>query len=198
MIKLSLFNFRDLSTFCLTLCLALLVVSCSVKPKAQSRYQANFDFKTAKSYSLYYRNSVFSDYQNLSDTDRNSVELAIEQAFDARGFAYKEPEQADFIITYFVSQNSRRDLARYNQGVRYCRYCLQEYDDDSKELSVKPFGTFIVDLVDTKTKRSVWRAVSDIRLSDKDNSQELQVKFEQALVAMLSQYPGQQLLQRAR
>ena len=173
-----------------------LVVGCSTSYQANSRYQANFDFLTAKNYSLYYRNSRFSDYQNLSDTDRNSVELAIEQAFDAKGFVYQPPEQADFIVTYFVSQNSRRDLARYNQGVRYCRYCLQGFDPDDKTLKVQPIGTLIIDLVDVSTKRSVWRAVSDIKFKEKDNSQELQSKFQQALTAMLAQYPDSSLLSR--
>jgi len=59
------------------------LLSCSSSRPAFSKYQTSFNFSKVTSYALYNRNSDFTDFQNLSDATRNSIELAIEQGIDA-------------------------------------------------------------------------------------------------------------------
>ena len=76
----------------------------------------------------------------------------------------KTVENADVIVTYHVVNGNRNDYAKYNKVVRFCTFCLQsttwkteqQYSDISR-------GSLVVDLVDPKKSRSVWRSVYRFR-----------------------------------
>ena len=77
----------------------------------ETKYQVKFNFSAVESYSVFGRNSAFTEYQNLSDVDRNSIELVIENIFDKKGLSYQAVEQAepDIKVTYPLSgSNSLR------------------------------------------------------------------------------------------
>ena len=99
---------------------------------------------------------------------------------------YVEPEQADFIVTYYFMKESGAELAKYNNGVKYCSYCLvsPETGQSSDKDRVK-MGSLIIDLIDMKTKQTVWRSAYQVDVSDKDNSREVQQKFQHAIDMIL-------------
>ena len=173
-------------------CLALIVTltSCSLSKVATTSFRGGFDFSTVESYSTYGRNSAFGDLQNLSDSTRNTIELAIEQGFDENGFSYKTVKKADIVIAYHVINHNFGELKRYNQQVKYCSYCLKAGQATRKELQAKlrP-GSLILDIIDPKNQRSVWRSVYPLGFKEKDNSQEMQEKISDAVDRMLEDYP---------
>ena len=164
--------------------------SCSSSRPAFSKYQTSFNFSKVPSYALYNRNSDFTDFQNLSDATRNSIELAIEQVLDKNDFVYLIENEADIIVTYhLVSQNSK-ELERYNKGVAYCSFCLRGGAEKNKKQWVIRPGSLIVDVIDPTKKRSVWRSVYALNIdAEKDNSKEMQLKIYQAIDAMIEKYP---------
>ena len=85
-------------------CLAFIIslAACSSFLEATTSFRDDFDFSSVESYSTYGRNSSFGDSQNLSDTTRNTIELAIEQGFESNGFNYKTSQKADIIIAYHL------------------------------------------------------------------------------------------------
>jgi hypothetical protein len=165
---------------------------CSSSKIAIAKYQTSFSFSEVKSYSFYDRNSDFSDFQNISDSTRNSIELAIEQVLDNNGFTYELEDKADIILTYHVVSDNTKELVRYNAGVAYCSSCLRggEAKKDKNLWKIIP-GSLIIDVINPDRKRSVWRSVYYLKLdAEKDNSKEAQLKIYQAIDAMMDKYPN--------
>lgn len=153
-------------------------------------YQSTFSFNKVKTYSIYQRNSSFTTTQNLTDSQRNSIEIAIEKAIEQHGFKYTTVEQADIVITYHLL-NGKIDAYRdYNKEVLFCQHCLKanNWYNEGSALKVKR-GSLIIDLIDPQRKRSVWRNIAPLRLKDKDNSRVVNDKIQQAVTMMLQQYP---------
>jgi hypothetical protein len=177
----------------------VLLSGCSSSKVAIAKYQTNFSFSEVNYYALYGRNSDFSDFQNISDATRNSIELAIEQVLDKNGFNYIIENKADIIVTYHIVSDNTKELARYNQGVAYCSRCLRggEAYKDKKPWKIIP-GSLILDVIDPDSDRSVWRSVYYLQLNaEKDNSKETQLKIYQAIEAMMNQYPHSRGTSRA-
>lgn len=166
------------------------LVSCSAINVATTSFRDGFDFSTVESYSTYGRNSAFGDLQNLNDATRNTIELAIEQGFDESGFRYKIFNNADIVIAYHVLNHNFAELNKYNQQVKYCGYCLNAGKTTRTELESKlrP-GSLILDIIDPKSQRSVWRSVYPLGFKNTDNSREMQEKISQAVDSMLRDYP---------
>jgi len=169
--------------------LSLFFSACS-NTVATAKYRSSFNFSSLKSYSTYDRNSPFSDFQNISDTKRNSIEIAIEQVLDNKGYHYKRVDNADIVITYHLVNRNRKELKKYNRGIRYCHWCLNVGVENinDRHWQMKP-GSLIIDLVDIQDNRSVWRSVYPLSLDEKDSSFEIQEKIVLAISAMMLQLP---------
>ena len=152
-------------------------------------YHNKFNFDAVESYSIYHRNSHFTDTQSLSDTRRNSIEITIEKHMEQAGFIYLPPKSSDIIITYHLV-NKDSDFKRYNKAVLFCQQCIQASNwlKGSDKLTIFK-SSLVIDLVDPKRKRSVWRSIQPLKIDDKDNSQEVNEKIYQAVHNMLVQYP---------
>jgi len=171
---------------------SFLLSSCS-SYKAKTKYRAQYDFTTIKSYSFFERNSAFTDMQNLSFSMRNRIELAIERGLDKKGYVYKTIAETDVIIGYYLISRSRKEFEAYNKGVKYCAYCLVSLDSGKTSgrrdtPSLEP-GNLIVDVISAETKRSIWRSYYPLKIKDDDNSTEVQEKLHEAVNAMLANVP---------
>jgi hypothetical protein len=189
-----------MSLFISFFCFAGLMLSgCIGSPVAISKYQTGYNFSEVSSYTFYDRNSDFSDFQSISDATRNSIEIAIEQVLDKNGFKYRVENEADIVITYHLVSENNKELLGYNKGIAYCSGCLRggEAAREREPWKIIP-GSLIVDVIDPKRKRSVWRSVYFLNLNtEKDNSKEAQVKIYQAIDAMMAKYPYSRNISRA-
>lgn len=170
--------------------LLTLINACSSRQNTGVVYHDSFDFSQVKSYSLYNRNSPFTDSQSLLDSRRNAIEIAIERTMSSNDFDYLEPEQADVIVTYYLLNGKIKDYSNYNRVVRFCVHCLHANAwQTNHQYSNIARGSLILDLVDPKSKRSVWRSAYPLDIKVKDNSAKLNKKIQQAVIAMLALYP---------
>jgi hypothetical protein len=152
-------------------------------------YHNDFDFSAVKTYSMYSRNSEFSDTQSLTDTLRNSIEIAIENHMEKHDFFYNDAESSDLIVTYHVVDKTS-DYKDYNKAVLFCQQCLIASNwQQGKDKFRLAKDSLIIDLIDPKRKRSVWRSIQPLKIKDKDNSIEVNEKIYQAVYDMLIQYP---------
>jgi len=153
-------------------------------------YQTGFDFNQVSSYSMYERNSVFVEFQSINDVTRNGIEIAIEKSMEKQGFSYSELDQADVIVSYHLISQTRADISQYNKNVLYCTYCLRasNWHSEQKNWNLAA-GNLIIDLIDPKTKRSVWRSVYPLDIDIEDNSRKVNSKIKSAISAMLALYP---------
>ncbi|MBL4764429.1 MAG: DUF4136 domain-containing protein [Colwellia sp.] len=105
-------------------------------------------------------------------------------------FNYAEPEQADVIVTYYLLNGIAEEYKKYNAVVRFCVQCLRANTwQTTNQYSKITKGSLIIDLVDPKKKRSVWRSVYPLNIDVKDNSAEVNEKILQAVSLMLALYP---------
>jgi len=168
----------------------LLITACSNNNNAGVVYHERFDFSRVKSYSLYDHNSAFSDTQNLLDTRRNAIEIAIERSMATMQFSYSALEQADLIVTYHVFTGKQGDYSRYNKTVHFCIHCLRATTwRTEQQYGPVSVGSLVLDLVDPKMKRSVWRSIYPLKLEEKENSVKANDKIKHAVATMLAQYP---------
>ncbi|NQY87048.1 MAG: DUF4136 domain-containing protein [Colwellia sp.] len=167
-----------------------LLNACSSGHNVGVVYHNSFDFSQVKNYSLYNRNSAFTDSQSLIDIRRNTIEIAIEGNMSNKKFNYAEPEQADVIVTYYLLNDIAEEYEKYNAVVRFCVQCLRANTwQTTNQYSKITKGSLIIDLVDPKKKRSVWRSVYPLNIDVKDNSAEVNEKILQAVSLMLALYP---------
>ncbi|PCH95461.1 MAG: hypothetical protein COB83_08515 [Gammaproteobacteria bacterium] len=164
--------------------------ACSSNKIAGVVYHDSFDFSAVKNYSLYGRNSAFSDTQSLLDTRRNAIEIAIERTMASKKFNYTEIEQTDVIVSYHVFDGKHGDFSKYNEAVRFCTHCLRatSWQTERKYSSVSQ-GSLVLDLIDPKKNRSVWRSVFPLDLKEKENSAEINDRIKFAIKTMLAEYP---------
>ena len=179
-------NSRLLSSLILLFALS----ACSTSKQATTSFRSTFDFSKVKTYSTYDRNSSFGEIQNLSGSTRNTIELSIEQNLDSKGLTYKEPADADMMISYYVIGSNFVELKHYNRQVKYCSYCLKVGKVSRQDLqSIVQEGSLILDIIDPKNQRSVWRSIYPLGFKEKDNSREMQDKIVEAIDSMLNDYP---------
>ena len=175
----------------ITSLLIILLSACSSVKKTGVVYHERFDFTAVKSYSLYDRNSAFSETQSLLDARRNAIEIAIERTMTNKKFNYAEVEQADVIVTYHLFNGNRGDYAKYNKATHFCANCLRAatWKVDNKYKPVNR-GSLVLDIVDPKKNRSVWRSNYPLNLKAKENSAKTNDKIKEAVAIMLAQYPS--------
>ncbi len=166
------------------------ICACSSNKIAGVVYHDSFDFSEVKSYSFYGRNSAFSETQSLLDTRRNAIEIAIERTMAKKKFSYKELDKADVIVTYHVFNGKRKDYSKYNEEVHFCTHCLRAttWKTDQQYSSISQ-GSLVLDLIDPKNNRSVWRSVYPLDLNVTENSADTNNRIKQAVSAMLAEYP---------
>lgn len=171
--------------------LSFYIVACASPRQVNAYSRAGFDFTRVQTYSIYDRNSSFSDLQNLSDSTRNTIEFSIERALESSGFIYKNYQEADIIVTYYMIEANILDLQNYNQEVQFCGYCLRVDKTQRKKLtkSYRP-GSLVLDVINAKNQSSVWRSVYPLALKEKDNSQEVEEKINNAIHIMMQGYPS--------
>jgi len=167
----------------------LVLTSCSSRDNPVIYYDS-FDFTQVKNYSFYLSDSSFFDSQSLSHAQRSRIELAIEKNLNEQAFNYSEVNKADIIVTYHLVKNRQEDYQAYNKSVLFCSHCLKAntWKKNSNDWQVYP-GGLIIDLVDPKRNRSVWRSIYPLKFTVKDNSQKQNEIIMEAVNIMLSQYP---------
>ncbi|TRX55895.1 DUF4136 domain-containing protein [Thalassomonas sp. M1454] len=167
------------------LCFILTLSGCSVSP--EYRFNEEYDFSQIKSYSLFPRESKFSSIQQLSDFERNRIELTIEEEMERFALVYKDFEEADVVVSYFFVERSLKELKAYNKGVGACLGCS---DNQQKQLN-KDIKTsmLIVDVLGNEKKRSIYRSFVDMKLDEKDTSDENNAVIKEAVRNVLANFP---------
>lgn len=164
---------------------AVFINGCSTTP--ETSFNDEFDFSSVKTYSLFPRESKFTELQEMSDFQRNRIELAVEQQMEQQHFSYSQFEQADVIISYFLVGNSLRELQKYNKGVKACLGCSKnEQAALNKEIKT---SMLVLDVLDSEKKRSIFRGYTKLDLDVEDTSEENQQETIEAVQLILSQFP---------
>lgn len=187
------------------LALATLLSACaSGPPKPTVDYKQDYNFINVKKIGFYRESGqVTGDNPlQLSDIQRERIDTALEYALDNRGFQIvDDPAQADMLLSWHLVTQHKTDVrtyqtpsygasyGRYGYYNRYSAYNCWSCAPTRTEVSVQNYtqGTFIVDMIDPKMKKSVWRGVTQSKLKGKHS--EDQGKYNEAATAIFASFP---------
>ena len=110
---------------------------------------------------------------------------AMEKQLAARGFDRSTSGTPDLLIHYHASINQRIDVNRVDHEYGYC------YDDDCRAGVIEyEAGTLVLDIVDTRTNRVIWRGwAQDTVEGVLDNEDEMARQIDRAVTRMLARLP---------
>jgi hypothetical protein len=159
----------------LILVLSSLLIACaSGPPKPTVDYKQDYNFMAVKKIG-FYRNSGQVSGDNplqLSDIQRQRIDSALSYALGNRGFQMvDDPAEADMLLSWHLVTQHKTDVrtyetptygasyGRYGRYNRYSMYNCWSCAPTRTEVSVRNYteGTFIVDMIDPKMNKSVWR-----------------------------------------
>lgn len=183
---------------------AMLAACASGPPTPVVDFKPDYNFTQVKKIA-YYKDSGEVSGDNpvqLSDMQRERINIALEKALTAKGFTWVEDaSQADLLLSWHLATQNKTDVrtyetpatgmgmgyGRYGGYNRYSRYncwsCTQT------EVSVQNYtqGTFIVDMIDPELQKSVWRSLVQSRLKGKHG--EDQGRYNAAATNILASFP---------
>jgi hypothetical protein len=116
---------------------------------------------------------------------QDHVEGALEKGMAARGYERATSTTPDLLIHYHASISQRIDAARVDRDRGYC------YDDGCQARVIEyEAGTLVLDVVDTKTNRVVWRGwAQDTVEGVLGNEDRTAKKIDESVRRMLERLP---------
>lgn len=123
----------------------------------------------------------------VNEITAQQLQRATDSALSAKGYHRVEnPAEADLIITYGVMMGNRVDANLNGSG--HLDPFLPSRSDYSLRTSQKTQGTLVLDLIERRTGRLVYRATSEKDVSSKDAEPE---RLNSALKDMTKWLPSQ-------
>jgi len=185
--------------------LALLLTACASGPLVpEVDFKPDYNFAAVHKIALYDHSGLVSGNNPipLSDMERDRINQALEQSLRNKGYEIldqKDSSQAELLISWTLITNDKTDVRTYEtptMGAGYGRYggynrysMYSCWGCSQTEVSVRNYteGTFIVDLIDPKLKKSVWRGLIQSRL--KGGLKDDQDKYNATADNILSSFP---------
>ena len=187
--------------------LLVLTACASGPPQPEVDYKPDYDFNAVSKIAFYDESGLVSGDNPilLSDMERERIDLAIETALRNKGYQILDPKdasQADLLISWHLATAEKTDVrtyetpamgagyGRYGYYNRYSMYNCWACMPTQTQVSVKNYteGTFVVDMIDPKLRRSVWRSTIESRLKDKNNRD--QNKYNAAAENIFASFPA--------
>jgi hypothetical protein len=112
---------------------------------------------------------------------QDRIEAAVEHNLNARGFEKAPAGESDLLIRYYASVEQQVNANGVDQPYTSCESC-QPYVFDA--------GTIVVDLVDARTRRLVWRGWAEDSIDGVvDNQAWMEKRVDESVARILKQLP---------
>lgn len=179
------------------LCLVTLM-GCADKPTYEIDYDQSFSFGEYQHYRWYDDDhaSRESQYRRQNSSDQHVRSIANAELL-RRGFREVARGNADFWVNYHVTKRQTQKVTGQEKGmtggVGMSNYGKSVSVGYSSGPSVKTYedGTAVLDVIDTRTSKIVWRGVAEGRLKNKMSYADKQELRATVLHELLSAFPPQ-------
>jgi hypothetical protein len=166
---------------------ALAVTGCATTMSLSSHVERGLDFGRYRTYDWGPADALPTGDPRLDKNPffKDHVEGAVEKQLAARGFEMSTSGTPDLLIHYHASITQRIDVNRVDRGYGYC------YTDDCQSGVIEyEAGTLVLDIVDTRTNRVIWRGwAQDSVEGVLDNEDRMERKINEAVTRMLARLP---------
>lgn len=187
----------------LLLIASVLAACASSPPKPTVDYKADYDFRAVKKIAFFDESGqvVGDNPLLLSDMQRDRIDDALSYALTHRGYTIvDDPAQADLLLSWHLVTQQMTSVQTYNTPTagygayygrynRYAGYSCWSCFNAQTDVSVKNYtqGTFIVDMIDPKLRKSVWRSVIQSRLKGQASAD--QDKYNATATVIFASFP---------
>ena len=123
------------------------------------------------------------------------IQSAIDAHLAARGYAKVNEAQADFLVTHTVTVESRTQVNETRMSVGYGRYGTHGGVGIGYGFPVEPtvyqykVGTLIIDVIDARQKRLVWRGSGEKTLGEEQTPARRTEIINATVNEILSRFP---------
>lgn len=192
-----------LRTLTLLLIGIVLAACASTPPKPTIDYKSDYDFRAVKKIAFYDESGqVIGDNPLLlSDMQHDRIDDALSYALTNRGFTIvQDAKEADLLLSWHLVTQQMTDVqtwntpgigygAYYGRYNRYSGYSCWNCFGAQTEVSVSNYtqGTFIVDMIDPKLHKSVWRSTIQSRLKGQAGAD--QDKYNETATVIFASFP---------
>jgi hypothetical protein len=168
----------------------LAALACSTL-RTSSDYDPTADFTSLHTYGWLPDNREPTGHPRIDNPMLHErIRSGIDRALKAKGFA--PSEDPDFVVTYHLSAEQKTDVTTYNNAY----YGGYGYVIGFPETTVRQYeeGTLIIDIIDRRAKKVVWRGSGTRRLREQYGQQdpaELEQRVFEAVTETLADFPPQ-------
>lgn len=176
--------------------LAALGVACS-SVRTHYDFDPGADFSPWRSYAWYPSGPPPAGTARLdSELVQRRIAAAVDRSLAAAGYTRVWSEEPDFYVNTHLSTEQRLDVRTMNSmyiggphrrhwggagfgGVGWSETTVDQYEE----------GTLVIDLVDTSTRRLVWRGSGTRRLARNPGPDQVTQRVNEAVDEILAQFP---------
>ncbi|MEW6997037.1 DUF4136 domain-containing protein [Colwelliaceae bacterium BS250] len=180
-----------------SIALVFLLASCASGYQPAVDYNPEYNFSSLKTFAVI--ETKLEDSQtkslnsNISDLDNDRIIKSLKVNLLNKGMVEAEQTNADMLVRYQLVSKDKIRLRTYNSGLYNCWRCRGIYGANYQQtqVDVKQYveGTLIIDLVDPKLQKSVWRSVVTDTLKNKEIPvEEKQAKIQDLIDQMLASF----------
>lgn len=179
----------------LGLCSFFILASCSTL-EVKMDYDNNVSFTGLHSYSWLPGRPLKSGDPKLDSNDlmHRRIRASIDGWLKNHGYAKQPREQADFLVSYYIviEQKTRitvlNDYYGYPRG--WGRYDYYDYPYRNQTYAYEyEEGTMIIDIVNNKTKKLMWRGTAVDEVKDLKTPEEKQARITEVVDSIMAGFP---------
>ena len=176
----------------------MMLSACATSYTPAVDYNPEYNFDALQTYAIVDAFSVDDSQnkplnRNLSDLDNDRVIKSLNATLTSKGLTQVAAQQADMLVKYLLVTQDKTKIRTYNTGVYNCWRCRGLHypmHASTTQIDVKEYveGTLIIDIVDPKINKSVWRSVVTKAVKGKVPVEERQAKVQELIDAMLATF----------
>ncbi|WP_394174395.1 DUF4136 domain-containing protein [Thalassotalea litorea] len=181
--------------------LVVLLSACASSYKPDIDYNPDYNFSDIKSFVVLDAMQPLEGEENqafnvhLSDLDNDRIIRALKINLENKGLASQTLENADIQVRYQVVTKDKTRIRSYNTSFYSCWSCGPyyrgyNYGAPVNDVDVKQYveGTLIIDMIDPKLKKSIWRSQVSEAVKENIPVEEKQARIQELVDAMLASF----------
>ena len=157
------------------------VVSCSTIYGVQYEYDKQADFKSLKTYDW----MTVPETANIDILNVERVKKAVNAELQAKGLMMTS-NNPDFLIAEHLGKKDKVQVT--NWGYNYDQYGM-DLGPQGVDTYQYEEGSLILDFVDAKSKKMIWRGVAKAEINNTDTPEKTEKLINEAVQEILKNFP---------
>ena len=172
---------------------AILALSACSSMKSTSDFDPSVSFEQYKTYAWVEKKNEDAGY-HLDGLMDQRIRAAIENQLSQKGISKTEKQNADLLVNYITKVDKKINIDTFNSNFGYNPYYGPRWGlggSIHSETTVREYdvGTLMVDLVDNKTGKLIWRGTVADTVREQSTPEERINTINQAIGSVMMNYP---------